>query len=1630
MKKKLLLFLLVGIICSTAFTQVFRNEWIDYSKTYYKFKVDFGIHPITLQPIRKKLVRINQPTLQANGLGAISAENFQLFRNGVEIPIYISVATGLLGTSDYIEFWGEINDGKLDNDLYRDPDFQLSDIWSLQEDAGTYFLTINTSGNSKRLVDQINNVLNNTLPPTVYFMNTVSYTNRGRMNEGFAAQATLPLYSSSYDKGEGYTTRPIRPIGSSCSQGTFTVTLNNLKPYLSGPNMTLRINATGSANNARTILIKLNGDTVSNFQMDYYYYSKIEEYGIPVSKIASGSAALQHINQSGVDCDEFRLAKDELVYPRSLDGNNDTSLEIKLPASGSGHYLKFYNFNYGNVPPILYDLTNGRRYIADLSITDTIRFLTLPSATTSNLVLVKNDISNSFVVTNFQQRNFTNFADILNQGDYLIISNPLIYGTGSNNYVEQYKQYRSSVNGGAYNAKLIDINEITDQFAYGVNKHPLSIRNFLKYARSQFAIAPKFVFLIGKGLNYLEFRANESAADIEYQNLVPTWGHPASDNLLSAVSNSNAIPETPIGRLSAVSATEVGNYLAKIKQYDSLQRNSSYSITDKAWMKNILQVAGANDHTIGNQLDNYLAKYKSIIQDTSFGGLVKNYNKIDDPSAYTQSLKEFKSIYENGASLVTYFGHSSATNLDFSLDNPDAYNNQYRYPIFIVNGCDAGNLFMYESQRLNLRTTISEKFVLEPQRGAIGYLSTTNYGVVNYLDSFTTKFYKSFGKIDYNKPFGEVVKNGIASVLNNTGYNDFFARFHSEEFAFHGDPAIRMNGFDKPDFVVEAEQLSLTPSFISVSKDTFYAKIRIYNIGKKTTDSVSLKITRQFPSGNTTTVFTTKFAPIATVDSITIALPIVADRDKGNNIITATIDYTNSIDELSESNNSASIVAIVNEDELIPVYPYNYAIVNNPSFKLSASTANPLAISKTYIMEIDTTTLFNSVLKYVQTKTSVGGVIEFDNGLTLQNNTTYYWRVALQGVNQHWNTSSFTYKGSSTNVGFEQRHFYQHTESSLDRIYLDSSSRKFEFRNKSNNLFMVHSIYPYSGTEDQQFSIQVNGSGIIASACLGQSVIINVFDTLTFKPWENLTNPFGAEPTCQTTRKYNFEYHYIDQSGRDSAKAFLQSIPNGNLVAVRLVYDGDPVWANEWADDTLTNGSNNSLYHFLKNQGLPIDSFNAPRTFGFIFKKNDSTNFSPKYKFSNGLYDRVILSVDFNSKDTLGFVNSPKFGPAKAWKNVKWNGYGTGNNFESLNIIGVSSEGVETKLYTLDTLQTSVDISSVNVIQYPYIKLRTSNQDSITAKAYQLNNWSVEYDAVAEGAIAPNLYFNIPDSVGIATSYASDTLKGGVAFKNISKVNFDSLTVKLLLINQRLGTIYTFNLPKTKILVAGDTVHIDFTVNVALLPQDNYNLYLVINENGTQPEQYLFNNNLYKYVYLKTSVIVPVRLLNFNAKPLGNLVEINWDVTEEINIGKYEIEYSTNALDFNKIGSINAKGVNGNSNYLFYHNNPINGVNYYRLKMINIDGSYSFSPIRVVNFIKTSTIKIYPNPVINSLTVSVNKQDNKLNTVKLYNNVGQLIITKSFAINTQLDLTSLASGTYLIRVDDGTEIKIFTIQKK
>src|SRR5688572_3908505 len=99
MKKFLLPLLLFTSLLAQS--QVYNNEWIDYSKTYYKFKVGAtGIY------------RISQATLNSLGIAGTPAEHFQLWRNGREVPLYTTVATGPFGASDYMEFWGEMNDGR------------------------------------------------------------------------------------------------------------------------------------------------------------------------------------------------------------------------------------------------------------------------------------------------------------------------------------------------------------------------------------------------------------------------------------------------------------------------------------------------------------------------------------------------------------------------------------------------------------------------------------------------------------------------------------------------------------------------------------------------------------------------------------------------------------------------------------------------------------------------------------------------------------------------------------------------------------------------------------------------------------------------------------------------------------------------------------------------------------------------------------------------------------------------------------------------------------------------------------------------------------------------------------------------------------------------------------------------------------------------------------------------------------------------------------------------------------------------------------------------------------------------------------------------------------------------------
>ena len=979
-------------------------------------------------------------------------------------------------------------------------------------------------------------------------------------------------------------------------------------------------------------------------------------------------------------------------------------------------------------------------------------------------------------------------------------------------------------------------------------------------------------------------------------SFVPTFGQPASDNLLSA-DPGNAIPSIPVGRLSAINAAEVALYLKKVKEYELAQATSSPRIQDKAWMKNVVHIVGASDPTLGVLLENYMHKYTGIISDTLYGGNVTTFSKSSSDAVQQLSSDQLQGLFSEGISLLTYFGHSSSSTLEFNLDDPANYNNTGKYPVFITLGCNAGNFYNFNTLRLITKETLSEKFILAPEKGTVGFIASTHFGIVHYLDIYNSRVYNAIAKTNYGNTLGEIMVEAIKQVFDLTTQQDFYARFHCEQNTLHGDPALRLNTFSKPDYVIEDPLLKISPSNISVADGHFKLDAKFLNMGKAIPNKIVIEVKRQYPNQVIQTIYRDTIPGIRYSDSISLDIPIVADRDKGLNVITVTVDADNTVDELFENNNTVRREFFIYEEEARPVYPYNYAIVNRQNIKFVASTANPFSDMKQYNMEIDTTELFNSSFKITKSINSSGGIIEFDPGITFTDSTVYYWRVAplpITGL-PVWNASSFVYLPNS-DVGFNQSHFFQHLKSLNSRMTLDSATRRWKYGTITNNLFIRLGTWVTSGAnQDASLAVSVNGIPSIRNTCWFSSIVFNVFDPLTFKGWQNHTvvpgtsapnnmgqglfnsldnnPPFSSEP-----RYFNFEFRYTDTTGRREIMDFMRDvIPDGAYVVVRN-FTLDPntftnqtvfpqKFVSDWLADESLYGTGQTIYHYLKNAGLStIDSFYRPRPWALVYKKNDPS-FAPKSFMGDGVFDNPTLSVDCFTPDTVGTTVSPIFGPARSWKQLKWAGNSidpsAGDN-PTVDVIGVQINGAEDTLYrAINSSQPVYDLSSINATQYPYLKLKLRNTDSIYYTPYQLRYWRLTYVPVPEGAVQPDISFHYKDTVEVG-----EPVDFKMQFKNISDVNFDSLRVKLVVIdhNNVPNIIYD---GREKALLVGDTVQILKRIETNRFPGHN-DIYIEFNPNDDQPEQYHFNNFAFRNLIVKGDSLNPLLDVTFDGVHILN----------------------------------------------------------------------------------------------------------------------------------------------------------------
>lgn len=169
---------------------------------------------------------------------------------------------------------------------------------------------------------------------------------------------------------------------------------------------------------------------------------------------------------------------------------------------------------------------------------------------------------------------------------------------------------------------------------------------------------------------------------------------------------------------------------------------------------------------------------------------------------------------------------------------------------------------------------------------------------------------------------------------------------------------------------------------------------------------------------------------------------------------------------------------------------------------------------------------------------------------------------------------------------------------------------------------------------------------------------------------------------------------------------------------------------------------------------------------------------------------------------------------------------------------------------------------------------------------------------------------------------------------------------------------------------------------------------------------------------------LPVKLSNIKAYEKMNGVQIDWTAYQEENLSRYAIEHSADGRNFNAIGEVPARNADAETQYGFFDANPVQGVNFYRLRSIDLDGKFALSTIVKVNLDKdVKEISVYPNPATSGYISFQGADLAKGNyTVKIYNSAGAQVFSQNFthsggAISQTLRLpAAVRSGMYSLQL--------------
>lgn len=1355
------LFVITFLLCISArlSAQVYGNEWINYSQKHYRISIS-----------KTGLYRIDSMTLANSGipLATIDPRNFQLFIKGQEQHIYVKgESDNVFNSSDYIEFFAEKNDCRFDSAAYYNILRLPNPYVALYNDTNYAYLTWNASISNKRMIPETDTAFTGYTPADYFWADRVtsfsSHYSTGDIASGL-------LEDPRNITGEGFGVSVGMQSGNVVSSNSSQLVYQSstLPVYIQASYSGSSFDPPSGANYDHHIRVSYydnTGNTVTLNDTTFYGYKQfLIERQITSNQLQGNSyVSVTNVNDPALSSIAGNQKNTthyiRIRYPQKTDFGGASEQVFYLDdAAAPKSYLNIASVLTLTNTPIFYDLSN-HKYITVITAAGGAKVL-VPNSGSQKKCLLTNS-SNVITVTALNAVNqtgyFVNYTVTHPDSAYLIVTHKNFL-TSAN----AYKTYRQGINGGLNNVIMADVDDLYDQFAYGNKKNPLAIRNFCKFLVDSLPTAPKYLLLIGKSINNYEARNNWDSC------FVPTMGRPSSDNLFTAgfKGTSSVVPYIATGRISAKTDATVSDYLDKIKSHE-------YGLTQTdtlGWRKRVLHFAGGVGSSQQSIFQSYLQFQAGIISDTLFGGRVFRFNKTTTAPIQITMSDSVKKMIDYGTSIINFFGHGYTTGFDQSIDDPKVYSNKDKYPLFIANSCYSGNIHTPS-------TSASENFTLIKEKGSIAFVASSSTGVESYLNLLTTELYRSLAYRKYYKGIGDAVKEACY-------YNSFsmypLMEVSCQEMTLEGDPYMRLNAFALPDYEIHNSSISFnTASY----PDSVGININIRNLGKAIRDSFIVRVERVFPTGNAITFVKQVNAPF-NAGMLSFFIPKDFENGIGLNHFSVNIDYFNTISELSESNNATNgtVDLFIPGGDVIPVYPYKYAIIPNTNqITLKATTADPFSPAANYRIQLDTNDTFQSGFLKSTMVNSIGGVIEWTVNLTEGDSTVYFWRITKDSVTTtdriNWRESSFeVYRDKH---GWGQSHFHQFKNDSYQFVKFKRPQRRFEFENDTKSL-ECNDRFVFTGADITEINYYVNGSQEDYYSCAPGGWSFAVFDSVSAKAMEQYIVPagLGIYNNCICNPGTPFKVVVFGSSNfcgvptpnwQDDMRLFLAGIPpNQKILAWSQQNHASQSYSPALRDEFKKFGA--SSIDVIKDT-VPYIIYGTKRP-GLVPGTAHEA-------IGTNQHSIIQLKDTLKTKWSNGYIASELIGPSIQWNSLHWNQMPQElPNKDSIliQVIGIRANGTRDTLarFTKDSTDVYDLANYVNATTYPFMQLVARMSDTINLTPPQLKKWQVYYDEAPECAINPKKGYTINKT----TLQEGEALVVSLPIENIGMLPFnDSLVV-------------------------------------------------------------------------------------------------------------------------------------------------------------------------------------------------------------------------------------------------------------